>query len=255
MGDIYIEGIFLVLTNLAFGLPAYAAYSKELWHEGSIYLSIIFVSGWNHFAGCFGVCLIKWGTHCYGGHTTMSFLDLYVSCQILFVTLLMLSYPLKEGRGNGKQLNHTSKFYATTICAIVSLLLMLDKAPKGITFGGPALYAGGQLILVGFVYKYDLSIDLHNFKWGAIWLGATVVMLTFGEWFKSTNWFWHSLWHVFVSLSLWYFIECKKSPAELARKNSSGYIVVPLSQTDSLKSVAIYPGTGSEDYPAFGKAQ
>lgn len=220
------QSIFLISSNAAAALPALYSLRQKALAEWVIYTSSGIASGIYH------ACDV--GTWCPLEFNTLQFMDFWLSFMAIVSTFVYLA-TMDEGL----------KKAVLTAVAILTALMAVTKAtrPSNIVIvmaiGISALVIGW---LIEFTTKYRsfsfpigfslniierfqgvrgwlknlIKIIVRRFRWGFVLAGFTALAMAVISWTlenTETYWIWHSIWHVSIYTSSFFFL-CSKASTE-----------------------------------------
>ena len=228
-----IEAICLTFSNLIFAVPAYSAFQKSIWYEASIYTTIVIVSGTYHWIKAMDTCIFTWHNHCYGGYKVMFFLDHYFSYAILTSAVFLILYPTTSGVHEVKRnVNAAVKAVSNTFLSVITifLLLELDEDDFGVIIMGLSIFCLIYLAVAVFIFKVQITIEPCDFAFALIFLAISVTMYVMDLVFTGYYWILHSLWHLFMGITLSMVVESKKDMWKFIKWVFGCYEYVPENQ-------------------------
>ena len=208
-----IEAVCLAFSNLIFAVPAYSAFQKAIWYEASVYTAIVVVSGTYHWIKAMETCLFVWHGHCYGGYTVMFFLDHYFSYAILTSAIFVILYPTTSNVPEAKRnINAAIKAVSNTFMTVITLFLLLelDEDDFGIIIMGLSVFCLFYLVVAVFIFRMPITVEPCDFAFALIFLSISVTMYVLDLVFTGYYWMLHSLWHLFMGITLSMVVESKK---------------------------------------------
>lgn len=212
MVDKGIQAVFLVLTNLAFALPAYTCFRKSMWYECSVYTCIIVISGAYHYIDTLGGCLFTINGHCYGGFNVMYFLDHYLSYVIITTTVFLVIYPTNLTKLYTKaerNFNGAVKALSNSVVGFVVMFLMLENFNGDYLIACTAGFALVYMMVAVYVFGMKISVTPTDFVLAWVSLAIAVSMFVLDLTFSEYYWILHSCWHTFMGMALSLFAESK----------------------------------------------
>ncbi|XP_068489301.1 uncharacterized protein [Phaseolus vulgaris] len=238
------QSIFLIVSNAAAILPAYWALRKKALAEWVLYTSSGISSGLYH------ACDV--GTWCALNYNVLQFMDFWLSFMAVISTFLYLT-----------TIDEVFKRAIHTAVAILTALMAATKATRSsnvilvIVIGALGLFVG-WLIEISTKYRsLSLSIGIsfnfsHCFQAIKRWLynlvktllrryhlafafaGFTALAMAAISWTLETSesyWFWHSIWHITIYTSSFFFLCSKIEDSETPVPTDGNY---ELTHQDSL---------------------
>ncbi|KAM5555409.1 hypothetical protein ABKV19_023357 [Rosa sericea] len=220
------QSIFLIVSNAAAALPAFYSLRQKAWSEWVIYTSSGIASGIYH------ACDV--GTWCPLDFNTLQFMDFWLSFMAIVSTFLYLA-----------TMDEAHKRAVLTAVAIFTALMAVTKATRTsnivivMSIGISALLLGWLIELTtkyrSFSFPVGFSLNMierfqgvrgwlkdliktvfKRFRWGFVLAGSTALAMAAISWTlesSETYWIWHSLWHVTIYTSSFFFL-CSKASTE-----------------------------------------
>ncbi|CAL9007298.1 unnamed protein product [Prunus brigantina] len=220
------QSIFLIASNAAAALPAFWALRQKALAEWIIFTSSGIASGIYH------ACDV--GTWCPLGFGVLQFMDFWLSFMAVVSTFVYLG-TLDEGL---KRAVHTA-------VAILTALMAYTKATRPaniilvMAIGTAALLIGWLVELstkcrsLSFSIRFSLNMHerlqavrgwlknlfktiVRRFRWGFILAGVTALAMAVISWILESSesyWVWHSIWHITIYTSSFFFLCSKASTA------------------------------------------
>ncbi|KAK3428616.1 hypothetical protein EUGRSUZ_E00113 [Eucalyptus grandis] len=240
-----LQSIFLIASNAAAILPAYWALRQKAFAEWVLFTSSGISSGLYH------ACDV--GTWCALSFSVLQFMDFWLSFMAVVSTFVYLT-----------TINEVHKRTIHTAVAILTALLAITKATRSaniilvMAIGALGLLVG-WLIELSTKYRllsssFGLCLNMldrwryigqwlpnlvkrffRRFRWGFLMAGFVALAMAGISWKLETSesyWIWHSLWHVTIYTSSFFFLCSKANPIngddqrpldanyELTRQNS-----------------------------------
>ncbi|XP_050386865.1 uncharacterized protein LOC126803146 isoform X2 [Argentina anserina] len=177
------QSIFLIVSNAAAVLPAFYSLRKKALAEWVIFTSSGIASGIYHACDVGAWCLLDFNS--------LQFMDFWLSFMAIVSTYMYLA-----------TIDEVYKRAVLTAVAIFTALMAVTKATR---FQG---IRGWLKNLIKTIFK--------SFRWGFVLAGFTTLAMAAISWTlesTKTYWIWHSLWHVTIYTSSFFFL-CSKSSLE-----------------------------------------
>ncbi|KAL2570369.1 hypothetical protein GLYMA_18G235400v4 [Glycine max] len=220
------QSIFLIVSNAAAILPAYWALRKKALAEWVLYTSSGISSGLYH------ACDV--GTWCALNYNVLQFMDFWLSFMAVISTFLYLA-----------TIDEVLKRAIHTAVAILTALMAATKATRSsnvilvIVIGALGLFIG-WLIEISTKYRslsFSIGISfnfshcfqtikqwlynlvktlLRRYHWAFALAGFLALAMAAISWTLETSetyWFWHSIWHITIYTSSFFFL-CSKANIE-----------------------------------------
>uniref|UniRef100_A0A1J3JQ93 Transmembrane protein 8B n=1 Tax=Noccaea caerulescens TaxID=107243 RepID=A0A1J3JQ93_NOCCA len=242
-----IQSIALIASNAAALLPAYWALRQREYPEWVLFTSSGISSALYH------ACDV--GTWCVLTYNVLQFMDFWLSFMAVIGTFVYLSTA-----------DEAVKRTIHTVVAILTALLALTKATRAsniiivLAIGSLGLLIG---FLVEFVTKYrsycgsaGFSLNMldrpravkewfsnliktlkKRFRWGFVAAGLvafTMAAISFKVETSSSYWIWHSIWHVTIYTSSFFFLCSKIAIVNNENQTHQGADNYELTRQDSL---------------------
>ncbi|XP_010523764.1 PREDICTED: uncharacterized protein LOC104802040 [Tarenaya hassleriana] len=241
-----VQSIALIASNAAALLPAYWALRQKDFAEWVLFTSSGVSSALYH------ACDV--GTWCALNYNVLQFMDFWLSFMAVVSTFVYLS-----------TIDEAFKRTIHTVVAILTALLALTKATRASNIA--IVFAIGLCgLLVGFLM--ELSIKYRSFcesagfslsmlnrpwavkewfgnsirklkkrlRWGFVVAGLitfTMAAISFKVETSSSYWIWHSIWHVTIYTSSFFFL-CSKITTVTNEDQERGAVSYELTRQDSL---------------------
>ncbi|KAJ9539325.1 hypothetical protein OSB04_032058 [Centaurea solstitialis] len=241
-----LQSISLIASNAAFVLPAYWALRQKAFAEWVLYTSSGISSGLYH------ACDV--GAWCALSFHVLQFMDFWLSFMAVVSTFVYLA-----------AIDEPSKRTIHTIVAILTALMAETGATRSsnivlvIAIGSIGLLVGWLIEFFTHYRRYSFSTEfllnmlqrwqtingwLHNviktvirrFRWFFVLAGFVALAMAATSWsLESTEsyWFWHSMWHVSIYTSSFFFI-CSKVNVINSEDQGSTNTEYQLTRQDSL---------------------
>lgn len=240
------RSIFLIASNAAAVLPAFWALRQKAFSEWVLFTSSGISSGLYH------ACDV--GTWCALSFHVLQFMDFWLSFMAVVSTFVYMA-TIDEA---SKRAIHTSVAILTALLAVIgptrssNIVLVIAIGTLGLFIGwllefstaNRSIYCPAVFnLLVGERWQnikmwfWNLMKTLHKrFRWQFIILGFIALAFAATSWKLENNesyWIWHSLWHITIYTSSFFFLYStsvssynmrQESEYELARQNSSSRI-------------------------------
>ncbi|KAM1140681.1 hypothetical protein ACFX13_041454 [Malus domestica] len=220
------QSIFLIASNAAAALPAFWALRQKALAEWVIFTSSGIASGIYH------ACDV--GTWCPLGFGVLQFMDFWLSFMAVVSTFVYLG----TFEDDLKRAVHTA-------VAILTALMAYTKATRPaniilvMVIGSAALLIGWLIELStkfrSFSFSTGFSLNMierlqavrgwlknliktiiKRFRWGFVLAGLVALAIAASSWVLETSesyWIWHSIWHITIYTSSFFFLCSKASPA------------------------------------------
>lgn len=197
------RNLFLVLSNVAFLLPATLAFRMRLWYEASVFVLMMIVSGWYHILDTSG------GATWIISYRTAQLLDFYMAFALITRTALMVMYNESRTEFDPNRLHRNTqlKLLVHPLADLVALALVLEDVPTDYVI----------LVLSGLVLVFLIiaaGFYRHNFvdvDWLDLLVGAIVITAASICYFIVPNgrnyWIAHSWWHIGAALGTALMVE------------------------------------------------
>ncbi|KAF7826079.1 Transmembrane protein 8B [Senna tora] len=217
------QSIFLIASNAAAILPAYWALRQKALAEWIIFTSSGISSALYH------ACDV--GTWCALNYNVLQFMDFWLSFMAVISTFLYLP-----------TIDEVFKRAIHTAVSILTALMAVTKATRSsnvvlvIVIGGVGLLIGWLIEIsskyrslsfsIGFSLNFLHSWQtikrwlynlfktlLRRFRWGFTLAGFAALAMAGINWTLETSqtyWFWHSMWHITIYTSSFFFL-CSKA--------------------------------------------
>ncbi|XP_030548064.2 uncharacterized protein LOC115753554 isoform X2 [Rhodamnia argentea] len=220
-----LQSVFLIASNAAAILPAYWALRQKAFAEWVLFTSSGISSGLYH------ACDV--GTWCALSFSVLQFMDFWLSFMAVVSTFVYLT-----------TINEVHKRTIHTAVAILTALLAVTKATRSanimlvMAIGALGLLVG-WLIELSTKYRslsssFGLCLNMldrwqyirewlrnlvktffRRFRWGFLIAGFLALTMAGISWKLETSesyWIWHSLWHVTIYTSSFFFLCSKANP-------------------------------------------
>ncbi|KAI4328818.1 hypothetical protein L6164_021144 [Bauhinia variegata] len=219
------QSIFLIASNAAAILPAYWALRQKALAEWVLYTSSGIASGLYH------ACDV--GTWCALNYNVLQFMDFWLSFMAVISTFVYLA-----------TIDEVYKRAIHTAVAILTALLAYTKATRSsnivlvIVIGAFGLIVGCLIEIstkyrslsfsIGFSLNFSSSWQtikrwscnlvktlLRRFRWYFALAGFVALAMAATSWTlekSDTYWFWHSVWHITIYMSSFFFLCSKVNP-------------------------------------------
>ncbi|KAF8033278.1 hypothetical protein BT93_D2011 [Corymbia citriodora subsp. variegata] len=220
-----LQSIFLIASNAAAILPAYWALRQKAFAEWVLFTSSGISSGLYH------ACDV--GTWCVLSFSVLQFMDFWLSFMAVVSTFVYLT-----------TINEVHKRTIHTAVAILTALMAITKATRSaniilvIAIGALGLLVGWLIELStkyrSLSYSFGLCLNMlerwqyirewlrnivktffRRFRWGFLIAGFVALTLAGISWKLESSesyWIWHSLWHVTIYTSSFFFLCSKANP-------------------------------------------
>ncbi|KAL2330264.1 hypothetical protein Fmac_017845 [Flemingia macrophylla] len=220
------QSFFLILSNVVAILPAYWALRKKALAEWVLYTSSGISSGLYH------ACDV--GTWCALNYNVLQFMDFWLSFMAVISTFLYLA-----------TIDEIFKRAIHTAVAILTALMAATKATRAsnvvlvIVIGALGLLIGWLIEILtkyrSLSFPIGVSLNfshcfqtikrwlynlvktlLRRYHWAFALAGFTALTMAAISWTLETSetyWFWHSIWHITIYTSSFFFL-CSKANIE-----------------------------------------
>ncbi|XP_028769314.1 uncharacterized protein LOC114726778 [Neltuma alba] len=236
------ESIFLIVSNAAAILPAYWALRRKAFAEWILFTSSGISSALYH------ACDV--GTWCALNYNVLQFMDFWLSFMAVVSTFVYLA-----------TIDEVFKRAIHTAVAILTALMAATKATRSsnivlvIVIGGAGLLIGWLIEIsskyrslsfsIGFSLNSINSLEtikqrlynlmktlLRRFRWGFLLAGFVALAMAGISWKLETSptyWFWHSMWHITIYTSSFFFLcsKAKNVDSENQSLESGNYALTP----------------------------
>ncbi|KAM1707627.1 hypothetical protein ACFX13_000759 [Malus domestica] len=220
------QSIFLIASNAAAALPAFWALRQKALAEWVIFTSSGIASGIYH------ACDV--GTWCPLGFGVLQFMDVWLSFMAVgstFVYLGTVEDDLKRALHTAVALLTALMVYTKarrpgniilvivigTIALLIGWLIELSTKFRSFSFSTRfSLNMLERLQAVNGWLKNLIKTTFRRFRWGFILAGLVALAIAASSWVLETNesyWIWHSIWHMTIYTSSFFFLCSKESPA------------------------------------------
>nr|XP_043626424.1 uncharacterized protein LOC122597902 [Erigeron canadensis] len=250
------QSVLLIASNAAFVFPAYWALRQKAFAEWVLYTSSGISSGLYH------ACDV--GTWCALSFHVLQFMDFWLSFMAVVSTFVYLA-DIDEG----------SKRTIHTVVAILTALMAETGATRSsniilvIAIGATGLFVGFMIEFFRHYRRFSFSAELFlnllrrwqtiiewcrnlikttlkRFRWFFVLAGFTVLAMAAISWHlesTSSYWFWHSMWHVSIYTSSFFFL-CSKVNAIGCANQEPENTNYELARQDSLSRRQDQPENG-----------
>ncbi|XP_062090372.1 uncharacterized protein LOC133796741 isoform X2 [Humulus lupulus] len=220
-----VQSIFLIASNGAAAFPAFWALRQKALAEWVIYTSSGISSGLYH------ACDV--GSWCALSFNVLQFLDFWLSFMAVVSTFLYLT-----------TIDEVFKRAIHTAIAIITALMAITKATRSsniilvIAIGSLGLLIGWLIEYSTKLRSFSLPIGMclniidrwqavrmwlrnvvktifRRYVWGYLLAGFTALAMAAISWKLETSesyWIWHSIWHVTIYISSFFFLCSKANP-------------------------------------------
>ncbi|KAM1053198.1 hypothetical protein ACFX2I_000667 [Malus domestica] len=226
------QSIFLIASNAAAALPAFWALRQKALAEWVIFTSSGIASGIYH------ACDV--GTWCPLGFGVLQFMDVWLSFMAVgstFVYLGTVEDDLKRALHTAVALLTALMVYTKarrpgniilvivigTIALLIGWLIELSTKFRSFSFSTrfslnmlERWVSLERLQAVNGWLKNLIKTTFRRFRWGFILAGLVALAIAASSWVLETNesyWIWHSIWHMTIYTSSFFFLCSKESPA------------------------------------------
>ncbi|KAM1268422.1 hypothetical protein TB1_000737 [Malus domestica] len=220
------QSIFLIASNAAAALPAFWALRQKALAEWVIFTSSGIASGIYH------ACDV--GTWCPLAFGVLQFMDVWLSFMAVgstFVYLGTVEDDLKRALHTAVALLTALMVYTKarrpgniilvivigTIALLIGWLIELSTKFRSFSFSTRfSLNMLERLQAVNGWLKNLIKTTFRRFRWGFILAGLVALAIAASSWVLETNesyWIWHSIWHMTIYTSSFFFLCSKESPA------------------------------------------
>ncbi|XP_071696783.1 uncharacterized protein [Rutidosis leptorrhynchoides] len=229
-----LQSISLIASNAAFVLPAYRALRQKAFAEWVLFTSSGISSGLYH------ACDV--GSWCALSYRILQFMDFWLSFMAVVSTFVYLA-----------DIDEASKRTIHTVVAILTALMAETGATRSsnivlvIVIGAIGLLVGWLIEFFRHYRRFSYSAEtllnvLHRwqtikgwfrnlvktvvkrFRWFFVLVGFIALAMAAISWsLESTEsyWFWHSMWHVSIYTSSFFFLCSKANVLECANHEST----------------------------------
>ncbi|RDX97239.1 Transmembrane protein 8B, partial [Mucuna pruriens] len=203
------QSIFLIVSNAAAILPAYWALRRKALAEWVLYTSSGISSGLYH------ACDV--GTWCALNYNVLQFMDFWLSFMAVISTFLYLA-----------TIDEVFKRAIHTAVAILTALMAATKATRASNVV-LVIVIGALGLLIGWLIEISTNFQtikrwlfnlvktlLRRYHWAFALAGFTALAMAAISWTLETSetyWFWHSIWHITIYTSSFFFL-CSKANIE-----------------------------------------
>lgn len=197
--------ILLVGSNVAFLLPAWAAFKDNMIYEGIRFTLMGFVSGFYHIIDCYpkmknllGLSLSVW-----------SKMDFFMAFGLITATTMMVLWNTgRSATGCQRVRNFQIKHPIQLIIDAVTLALVLRDIETPLFVFILALISICILNVVMFIYPEELNLD-----WSDLIVGIFLTIIGVLCYFlcnSSKCYFWaHSMWHILIACAIFMMVETR----------------------------------------------
>ncbi|KAM1268423.1 hypothetical protein TB1_000737 [Malus domestica] len=226
------QSIFLIASNAAAALPAFWALRQKALAEWVIFTSSGIASGIYH------ACDV--GTWCPLAFGVLQFMDVWLSFMAVgstFVYLGTVEDDLKRALHTAVALLTALMVYTKarrpgniilvivigTIALLIGWLIELSTKFRSFSFSTrfslnmlERWVSLERLQAVNGWLKNLIKTTFRRFRWGFILAGLVALAIAASSWVLETNesyWIWHSIWHMTIYTSSFFFLCSKESPA------------------------------------------
>ncbi|KAL0284511.1 UNVERIFIED_CONTAM: hypothetical protein Scaly_2846600 [Sesamum calycinum] len=239
------QSIFLIASNAAAVLPAFWSLRNKLKLSSSLGICrmVLFMSSGTASA-LYHACDV--GTWCIMPFHVLQFLDFWLSFMAVVSTFVYLS-----------SVSEASKRTIHTIVAILTAIMAENDPTRArniafvIGLGALGLLVGWLLEFLSHARSFSFSTELHlnllnrwesvkgwtrniikttikRFHWGFLPAGLITLAMAAISWAlesTETYWIWHSLWHIFIYTSSFFFLcsKAKVASCDNERPPDEGY--------------------------------
>ncbi|KAL5863454.1 hypothetical protein ACOSQ3_000968 [Xanthoceras sorbifolium] len=240
------QSIALIASNAAAIFPAYWALRQKAFAEWVLFTSSGISSGLYH------ACDV--GTWCALSYNVLQFMDFWLSFMAVVSTFVYLT-----------TINEAFKRTIHTVVAILTALMAITKATRSsniilvILIGSVGLLIGWLVELATKYRSFSFSVGfctnmldrrqtliqwlhklfktiLRRFRWGFVLAGFTALAMAGISWkleSSQTYWIWHSVWHVTIYMSSFFFL-CSKVVKTDSEDQSPTQVNYELTRQDSI---------------------
>nr|XP_043622557.1 uncharacterized protein LOC122594150 [Erigeron canadensis] len=241
-----LQSISLIASNAAFVFPAFWALHQKAFAEWVLYTSSGISSGLYH------ACDV--GSWCALSFHVLQFMDFWLSFMAVVSTFVYLA-----------AINESSKRTIHTVVAILTALMAETGATRSsnivlvIAIGAIGLLAGWLIEFFTHYKRFSFSAELllnmlhrwqtikgwfHNlvktllrrFRWFFVLAGFIALAMAAISWSlesPESYWYWHSMWHVSIYTSSFFFLCSKVNVIDCENQGSTG-TAYQLTRQDSL---------------------
>ncbi|KAM4086757.1 hypothetical protein ACJW30_10G126200 [Castanea mollissima] len=221
-----LQVIFLIASNAAALLPAFKVFQQKAFAEWVIFMSSGISSALYH------ACDV--GSWCALSYSVLQFMDFWLSFLAVVSTFVYLTI-----------FSETAKRTIHTAAAIITALIAESGATRSnniiivLSIGALAFLVGWLIQLCtqckSFSFPVGSSLKITErwrsskdqllglmmaiyryFRWGYVLLGVIAMSMAAISWIKEaseTYWIWHSIWHISIYTSAFFFI-CSKAKTQ-----------------------------------------
>lgn len=201
MASIALRAVLLIGSNSFFLLPSIKAYRREMLYEGTIFLLMSLISALYHIADTIP------NTHVIFDYYVLQFNDFYFAFNLIPVATLMIMFSTDKDETH---INRIRNFKIKSVMWVILNLLAETLVRQGVDIYQMVLSLGGLSFLAGVIsivfWRESITIDIPDFV--AMWIFLIAGILCFflcGS--CNEYWVWHSLWHMFVAIGMYFGIE------------------------------------------------
>nr|POE52556.1 hypothetical protein CFP56_51691 [Quercus suber] len=245
-----LQVIFLIASNAAALLPAFKVLQQKAFAEWVIFMSSGISSALYH------ACDV--GSWCALSYSALQFMDFWLSFLAVVSTFVYLTI-----------FSETAKRTIHTAAAIITALLAERGATRSnniiivLSIGALAFLIGWLIQLCtrckSFSFPVGSSLKITErwrsskdqllglmmaiyryFRWGYVLLGLIAMSMAAISWTKEdseTYWIWHSIWHISIYTSAFFFICSKAKTQNVDNEESSAAASYELTRQESFTSV------------------
>ncbi|TXG62909.1 hypothetical protein EZV62_009903 [Acer yangbiense] len=240
------QSITLIASNAAAIFPAYWALRQKAFAEWVLFTSSGISSGLYH------ACDV--GTWCVLSYNVLQFMDFWLSFMAIVSTFVYLT-----------TINEAFKRTIHTVVAILTALMAITKATRSsniilvILIGTVGLVIGWLVELATKYRSFSFSFGfctnildrrqtliqwlhklfktiLRRFRWGFMLAGFTALAMAGMSWkleSSETYWIWHSVWHVTIYTSSFFFLCSKVFKTDIEDQQPT-QVIYELTRQDSI---------------------
>ncbi|KAK4418605.1 hypothetical protein Salat_2273300 [Sesamum alatum] len=206
------QSIFLIASNAAAVLPAFWSLRNKAFAEWVLFMSSGTASALYH------ACDV--GTWCIMTFHVLQFLDFWLSFMAVVSTFVYLS-----------SVSEASKRTIHTIVAILTAIMAENDPtrPRNIAFviglGALGLLVGWLLEFFSHARSFSFSRELHLNLLNRRARYMAMAAISWALESTETYWIWHSLWHIFIYTSSFFFLcsKAKVADCDNERPPDEGY--------------------------------
>ncbi|GAB2224143.1 hypothetical protein Drorol1_Dr00004891 [Drosera rotundifolia] len=240
------QSIFLIASNAAAILPAYWSLREKVLAEWVIFTSSGISSALYHACDVGTWCALKFGV--------LQFMDFWLSFMAVistFVYMAEISDPAKRTiqaavsiltalmAVNGA--TRSSNIVLVIVIGSAGLLIgwLIEFSTKYRSFSLPTGFRENVLLSGQNIRNFILNAVktfLKRFRWGYVMAGSVALIMAGISWKLETSetyWIWHSLWHVSIFISSFFFL-CTKVVNPNPENQIPGNGVYQLTRQNSL---------------------